>query len=639
MMKFRDKRCLKTCLSVLLIVTCLLASLVFLNIDSNAEEPIPFDMTTGVGVVRFTSSSGLVYFIEADTGREGYFHWRYAGDAAYIGTTTVGTTEYVVCKLAGVVMKVDMQYVREITSYEEQGLTYYYVLDDTYLMHSYTYYVGNTLLRRSLRVGYKPSYLTGEINYYSYDGHYFYTDFATMISDYRNNTFSNAVNAEEPYYNYYQYLSMHTTATLAAEEYDAHVLSTEEQYRENHPGESVIEPIMLQTGDAFVETQNKHTINSLLTYGVAFNESQWGRSNISRTKNNLFGLKAVDSNPGESAEVFSSLEACIEDFAYGWMHKGYLNGGDSRYRGPHLGDKHSGINVKYASDPYWGEKAAERGYFLEGAQSDYGRYSIGIARSGMIKFYKEADTSSTVLYTSDTRTGSYIFDFPVTILEKVTGNNGEVFYRAVSDMALNAERTSRDVTALYDASRDYVYVLESDVQIVFESDENITLPDSPTPEGVPQEPQEPVDTPKTQEEVLQAIQVVNRDNCLTGFSEGSDVNSVIAKINEFDSNVQVSIKGANGEDIAEGFVATGLTITVTTGGSTVDYSAVIRGDVNGDGRLSALDYVMVRKYLDSETSLEGAYYKGADTNGDDNVSALDYVILRNHLDNKSTIVQ
>ena len=31
---------------------------------------------------------------------------------------------------------------------------------------------------------------------------------------------------------------------------------------------------------------------------------------------------------------------------------------DSRYYGANLGDKASGICVKYASDPYWGEKAA-----------------------------------------------------------------------------------------------------------------------------------------------------------------------------------------------------------------------------------------------------------------------------------------
>lgn len=625
MMKFWGKRCLRTCLSVLLAVACLLTSLLFLNIDSNAIERIEIDTTNGMGIVRFTSSDGLVKFQEADSGREGYFHWKYGGDAAYIGMSNVGNAEVVVCKMAGVVMKVDTKYVREIVPYQGQKINYYSVAENAYLMHTYTYYSGNTVCERSLRVGYKPDYLSGDSIYYSYDGHYFYTTFETMISDYRNNTYSNAVNAGAPYYNYYQYLSMHTTATPTAEQYNAHAWATEDQYRKNHPNEAIIEPLMLQTGNAFVENQNKYTMNALLTYGIAFNESQWGRSNISRTKNNLFGLKAYDTNT-DAAEVFPTAEACIERFVYDWLHKGYMNGGDSRYRGPHLGDKHSGFNVKYASDPYWGEKAAERGYFLDGAQSDYGRYSIGIARSGMIKFYKEADPSSGVIYTSDTATGGYIYDFPVTILEKVSGANGELFYRVVSDMALKSDRTGRDVAALYDNNRDYVYVSANDVQIVFESGTNIPLP-------------ERVEPTKTQQEVLQHLQVNNADNCLTGFAEGSNVSAAITKVRELDGKIQIRVKRADGSEVADGSVATGMVITITTGGSTVDYSVVLRGDVNGDGRMSALDYVVVRKYLDSATALEGAYYKGADTNGDGNVSALDYVILRNHLDNKSTIVQ
>lgn len=621
MMKFWEKRCLRTCLSVLLAVACLLTSLLFLNIDSNAIERIEIDTTNGIGIVRFTSTDGLVKFQEADSGREGYFHWKYGGDAAYIGMSNVGNTDVVVCKMAGVVMKVDTKYVREIVPYQGQKISYYSVLDNAYLMHTYTYYSGNTVCERSLRVGYKPDYLSGDSIYYSYDGHYFYTTFETMISDYRNNTYSNAVNAGAPYYNYYQYLSMHTTAIPTAEQYDAHVAAHKEK------------SLMLTTGNAFVSNQNKYTMNALLMYGLAINESNWGTSDIAYTKNNLFGLKAYDTNTNMAA-TYASAEACIEELAYEWFHTGYMNGRDSRYRGPHLGDKNSGFNVKYASDPYWGEKAAERGYLLEAAQSDYGRYSIGITR-GVIKFYKEADTSSAVIYTSDTATGGTIYDFPVTILEKVSGANGELFYRAVSDMALKTDRSGRDAgyypenkceVSLYDSNRDYVYVSANDVQIVFESGTNIPLP-------------ERVESTKTQQEVLQQLQVNNTDNCLTGFAEGSNVSAAITKVRELDGNIQICVKRADGSAVADGSVATGMVITITTGGSTVDYSVVLRGDVNGDGRMSALDYVMVRKYLDSATSLEGAYYKGADTNGDGNVSALDYVILRNHLDNKSTIVQ
>ena len=82
-----------------------------------------------------------------------------------------------------------------------------------------------------------------------------------------------------------------------------------------------------------------------------------------------------------------------------------------------------------------------------------------------------------------------------------------------------------------------------------------------------------------------------------------------------------------------------MKMTIVTKGSTVDYSIVIRGDVSGDGKLSALDYVKLRNHLDGVSSLKDAYLKSADTSGDGKTSALDYVKLRNHLDNKSTITQ
>jgi len=553
-----------------------------------------------------------VDYVEVDSGRTGYFNYKYGGDAAYIRTEGSGAQEYVICKIAGVVMKVNkQQFVEKIVSYQDQKISYYSVKDNTYLMHNYTYYSGTTLKERSICIGYKPGYLMQGIKYYSYDGHYFYTQFDKMISDYRNNTYGNAVNVNAPYYNYYQYLSMHSTANCTAEQYNAHVAS------------KVSSSKMLTTGSAFVETQKKYTINSLLMFGVAGNESAWGTSDIANSKNNLFGLNAVDSNTG-NADVFKSVETCIEDFAYGWIHKGYLNGKSWKYRGPHLGDKRSGINVCYASDPYWGEKAAANCF--EAKQSDYGRYMLGIARSGMINFYKEAETSSKVIYTSDASNGSYIYDFPVTILEKVTNARGELFYKVASDMSLKTDRSERDVNAIYDVNRDYVFVRENDVKIVFENGANITIPET-SGQG------------KTQAEVLAMMQVVSVDNYLTGFAVGSDISTEIAKVRALDSSIHIVAKNSNGTEITGGTIATGMTITITTNGSTVKYSIVVRGDLNGDGKLSAVDYVKIRNYLDGASSISGAYLKSADTTGDGNVSALDYVKVRNHLDGKSAIVQ
>jgi len=470
-------------------------------------------------------------------------------------------------------------------------------------------------------VGYKPGYLERGVRYYSYDGHYFYTDFAQMISDYQNSTYGNSVNASTPYYNYYQYLSMHTKSSITPEQYNAHVAAQSEDIKKKS--------VMMTTGNDFASAQNTYTINALLMYGIAINESGWGTNKYSSSEyNNLFSINAVDSNP-DNAKKFSSLGDCINQFAYEYMHKDYLNGTDFRYRGPHLGDKNSGINVKYASDPYWGEKAAARGYYLDNDKSDYGRYTIGITTSGKVQFYKDASTTSAKIYTSEAGEGSgtkaYMYDFPVMILDSVQTNEGW-FYKVASDMSLKTDRSARDVNAHYDSKRDYVYVKASDIKVVFEGSGNIEIPDIEI-KG------------KTHAEVLAKLNVSNSNNYLTGFSVGGDVEREIAKVRALDSNIQIVVKKADGTQITNGTLATGMQMTITTNGSAVNYTVVIRGDINGDGKLSAVDYVKLRNYLDGASSLNGAYLRSADTSRDGKTSAVDYVKLRNHLDNKSAIAQ
>ena len=657
-MKIHVRKRLRTCLSMLLVVVCFLTSFLFVNIDTNAQSetdgsfyvlddegnPITIEApqeslmskfrsrmlmtfslegegvsarSNEIGVLRFKSSnSGVVNYTEVDTGRAGYFNCNSAADAAYLRTEG----DYYICKLSGVVMKVHKDNVKTISAFancDPREISYYQVSDNGYLSHYYTFYDGGNIAQWSTRVGYKQPYLATGTRYYSYDGHYFYTDFAKMIQDYRGNTYANAVNASTPYYNYYQYLSFHTTASVTADQYDAYIAS------KNKPTSK-----LLNAGSAFAAAQNTYTVNSLLMYGIAINESGWGTSRLAREKNNLFGWDAKDSNP-DDAEYFKSVEQCVKEFAYYMIHIGYLDATeDGRYRGPHLGDKHSGLNVKYASDPYWGEKAASQAYFFDTGKVDYGRYTIGIARSGIINFYKEANTGVCV-YNSGIKQKDKVYDFPVTVLESISGNGGTHFYKVISDMALTNDRNRVNYEAIYNNSRDYVYAQASDVQIVFEGSESTVPPTEP----------DTGEQGKTHAQVLGTLNVANSSNYLTGFSVGGDVSTLIAKVRALDSSISIVVKKSNGTQVTSGIIATGMTIGITTQGKTVNYSVVVRGDVSGDGKQSALDYVILRNYLDKKSTLNGAYLKSADSSRDGKVSALDYVVLRNHLDRKGTIVQ
>ena len=62
-----------------------------------------------------------------------------------------------------------------------------------------------------------------------------------------------------------------------------------------------------------------------------------------------------------------------------------------------------------------------------------------------------------------------------------------------------------------------------------------------------------------------------------------------------------------------------------------ELSNIIRGDINGDGKISALDYVKVKNHIMKTNLIDSKtiYFKAADANNDTNISALDYVRIKN----------
>ena len=125
---------------------------------------------------------------------------------------------------------------------------------------------------------------------------------------------------------------------------------------------------LVNTGQYFNAVRNKYGVNGTLQYVMGIHESGWGKNSIAMNKNNLFGINATDSNPGQDANHFNSVEDCIYTHAQRYISWGYTDPIDDwRYFGAHVGNKGSGMNVKYASDPFWGEKIAGWYYRLDQA--------------------------------------------------------------------------------------------------------------------------------------------------------------------------------------------------------------------------------------------------------------------------------
>lgn len=461
---------------------------------------------------------GYVEYKEVEngkTGRTGYTHGSSANDAAYISTSSDGKTVRV--KQAGVVMDVPASKV-EVTSYSSNSKVSYYYAKSGNLYHYY--YAGDSELY-STQVGYTPSYLTEGVKYYSYDGHYFYTSYKTMLDDYKSgfDYYAHAVNANNPYYNYYQYLSFRSTTQFQASDLNKLVTDTK--------GSSTNSKLKDQ-GQAFINAQNQRGINASLMFGVAINESAWGTSKYALNRNNLFGLGAVDSDP-DKAYSFDSVEACLVYFSYNSLSAGYLDGMDWRYRGPHLGDKRSGVNVKYASDPYWGEKAASFSYRLNANTNnkDYQKYDIAISKNTAQNLYADSALTKKIYDSSvNDSLNEQLYCYPMTILAS-EGNS----YKILSDTVLNSSRTAKNPDGYFSLSRDYVYVSKSDVNVV-------------------------------------------------------------------------------GQIIANTYNP---------------------GDVNGDGKVSSLDYIKIKNHIMGTNKLTGSALTRADVNDDGKVSSLDYIKIKNHI--------
>lgn len=424
-------------------------------------------------VVNFrTKNNAITEFIEQETAKQGYTNGAYGADAVYLGSAN-GKYKFM---LSGVVGWVKAEEVQVVNLSQAKAVSCYEVKDGK-LMHHIVQDMTTPGYATSLNNGPAPSYLTPGTIYYSYDGHYFYTDYGVMAADYRQNQRTQSMNPQEPYYNYFQYLPMRSQSCYTGEEING---ALDKLVNANSK--------MKNTGETFVKNQNTYGVHALLMTGIAANESNWGKSSISQKKNNLFGLNATDAAPGANANQYSSVEACIEDFANGWMSRGYLYPGDYRYQGGFLGNKASGLNVKYASDPYWGEKAANIAWRLDSTlgSKDAGAYTLAAKEiipdtHISVNVRKEQNVSSTLLYKTG-KAANY-----VVLVRNEEPSEG--FYEIQSDAVLDSSRSTvvKD-SGKYDFEGMYGY-MSSDYLTVVSRGKNTQEQAPDTDETIPPEKQ------------------------------------------------------------------------------------------------------------------------------------------------------
>ncbi len=361
--------------------------------------------------------------------------------------------------------------------------TYYYVNSSGNLLHKYYATVTSSKIGL-INLGKAPLYLKTGINYYSFDGNYFYDDFTKLVNDLRDGNHNNSVN-RLPYYNYYQYLPTRTQTHYNAENLNAYIgysskidrslyykLVYNEEAKKykwtaygNWDSFPSNQSMLYGEGSSFIESQEKYGVNASQTLALAINESNWGRSYMAVREYNIFGHGAFDSAPDEYSASYESIAAGIMTHAFKYIAKDYANPlSGYNYNGSHYGNKQSGNNVSYASDAYWGEKMASNYYSLDkyfDFQDFNQRLVFGIKQNNSLAPVYSDPTTKSILYYNLKE----LSNIPVTILDTVTGeeiNGNNIWYKIQSDLPIDENRKIIDVNlGSYNFDTSYAYIHSS----------------------------------------------------------------------------------------------------------------------------------------------------------------------------------
>ena len=297
------------------------------------------------------------------------------------------------------------------------------------------------------RIGPAPSEMQTGVRYYSRNGYEFYTD-----PQFKNFAFE--------YYPYYQYLPLRSKSNITADDLNKALLSVKG---------SNTNSVLKGNGAAFIEAQETYGVNALLLYAMACQESAWGTSGYALNRNNLFGWNAFDSDP-DRASYFDSVKDCVIQMA-GANLRGYLDITDARYFSSSLGNKGSGFNLMYASDPYWGMSIASIAYQIDkmtnnsdGTLSDYDTYNVAVIDKLNTPIKASADDKSTTYYNA-TYGRNYLEAFTIIVLGQEGDYTKIQFTNPVNSKGMVTGNLENLVT--YDFDKSVAYVKTKDIHMIY----------------------------------------------------------------------------------------------------------------------------------------------------------------------------
>lgn len=358
---------------------------------------------------------------------------------------------------AGVTTNTELLYVDSTDAYvqvEFAGQTYYVKHRDVQLLPNMalqSYYSVNsagmlvhTLYNHATKknsgtytIGPAPIFLqTGE-RYYSTNGFAFYNEQAQLVGE---------------SYSYFQYVSPRVPSSYSAAELDALIMNQLAERQATNVAkykDATTKSALIGIGRTLKEVEQTKRINALLLLSLAIHEGDYGMSCHALHYHNTFGLHVTDGNAScssthvntSAAKYFKTIEDNIDAVAT-QLNNFYLspdNMSGFRYNGLALGNKMIGMNVRYATDPYWGAKTAGHMYTLDAALGgrDYKAHTLAMTSQPYVRVRVAPSTAATQAYQYYIAGSIKRFDrMPLTLSKTASTTAG--WTRLVSELSTDA---------------------------------------------------------------------------------------------------------------------------------------------------------------------------------------------------------
>lgn len=132
------------------------------------------------------------------------------------------------------------------------------------------------------------------------------------------------------------------------------------------------------------------------------------------------------------------------------------------------------------------------------------------------------------------------------------------------------------------------------------------------------------------------VRVDEKNNQISKIEPNTKTSNLFTRMDYNKEKFDVIIKNINGTVISDDtLVGTGTTINLVAKDSKEvieTYTVIIYGDANGDGKISAMDYTLIKNHIMDVKKIDNTYQsQGADVNGDKKISAMDYTLIKNHI--------